>query len=77
MDILHSILKELSTMKYDIISVRSSRTVYKVSRPVDVFSVLKRYTKAKVESFYAVLLDGAHQIICQRLFDFSGFRLSF
>jgi DNA repair protein RadC len=54
-------------MKYDIISVRSSRTVYKVSRPVDVFSVLKRYANAKVESFYAVLLDGAHQIISVKL----------
>jgi DNA repair protein RadC len=54
-------------MKYDIISVRSSRTIYKVSRPVDVFSVLKRYANAKVESFYAVLLDGAHQIISVKL----------
>lgn len=54
-------------MQYDIISVRSSRTVYKVTRPADVYSVLKRYASAKVESFYAVLLDGAHQILAVKL----------
>jgi DNA repair protein RadC len=54
-------------MKYDIISVRSTRTPYKVTRPADVFAVLKRYANAKVESFYSVLLDGAHQIISVKL----------
>jgi len=54
-------------MKYDIISVRSSRTVYKVTRPADVYAVLKRYANAKVESFHAVLLDGAHQILAVKL----------
>lgn len=49
-------------MKYDIISVRSSRQIYKVTRPADVYSALKRYANAKVESFYVVLLDGVHQI---------------
>lgn len=54
-------------MQYDIISVRSSRTVYKVTRPADVYAVLKRYANAKVESFYAILLDGAHQILAVKL----------
>jgi len=54
-------------MKYDIISVRSSRQVYKVSRPVDVYAALKRYANAKVESFYAVLLDNAHNIMSVKL----------
>jgi DNA repair protein RadC len=54
-------------MKYDIISVRSSRASYKVSRPADVYVALKRYANAKVESFYTILLDGAHQIISVKL----------
>jgi hypothetical protein len=39
------ILQELSTMKYDLISVRSTRTPYKVSRPVDIYAALRRYTQ--------------------------------
>jgi DNA repair protein RadC len=61
------ILQELSTMKYDLISVRSSRQIYKVSRPVDVYAALKCYANAKVESFYAVLLDNAHNIMSVKL----------
>ena len=50
-------------MKYDLISVRSTRTPYKVSRPVDVYSALKRYATSKVEKFFAISLDGQHAII--------------
>jgi hypothetical protein len=32
-------------MKYDLISVRSTRTPYKVSRPVDIYAALRRYTQ--------------------------------
>lgn len=55
-------------MTYDVLSVRSTRETYKVTRPADVYSVLKRrYAYGKVESFYAVLLDGAHQILAVKL----------
>jgi DNA repair protein RadC len=50
-------------MKYDIISVRSTRTPYKVSRPSDVYGALKRYATSKVEKFFAISLDGQHAII--------------
>jgi DNA repair protein RadC len=50
-------------MKYDLISVRSSRTVYKVSRPADVYEALKRYATSKVEKFFAISLDGQHAIL--------------
>jgi hypothetical protein len=36
------ILQELYTMKYDLISVRSTRTPYTVSRPVDIYAELQR-----------------------------------
>jgi len=49
-------------MKYDLISVRSTRTPYKVSRPVDIYAVLKRYATSKVEKFFAISLDGQHAI---------------
>jgi hypothetical protein len=45
------ILQELSTMKYDLISVRSTRTPYKVSRPVDIYAALRRYANAKTANF--------------------------
>jgi len=32
-------------MKYDLITVRSTRVPYKVSRPADVYAALKRYTQ--------------------------------
>lgn len=50
-------------MQYDIISVRSTRAPYKVSRPSDVYAALKRYANSKVEKFYAISLDGQHAII--------------
>jgi DNA repair protein RadC len=50
-------------MKYDIISVRSSRTPYKVSSPSDIFAVLRRYASARSERFIVLTLDGAHQVI--------------
>jgi DNA repair protein RadC len=56
-------LQELSTMKYDLISVRSTRTPYKVSRPVDIYAALKRYATSKVEKFFAISLDGQHAIL--------------
>jgi DNA repair protein RadC len=50
-------------MKYDILSVRSSRTPYKVSSPSDIFAVLRRYASARNERFIVLTLDGAHQVI--------------
>ena len=50
-------------MKYDLITVRSTRTPYKVSRPADVYAALKRYATSKVEKFFAISLDGQHTII--------------
>ena len=50
-------------MKYDIVSVRSSRTPYKVSCPADLFDVLKKYANAKAERFLSISLDGAHNVI--------------
>jgi DNA repair protein RadC len=50
-------------MKYDLISVRSTRTPYKVSRPVDIYAALRRYATSKVEKFFAISLDGQHSIL--------------
>jgi DNA repair proteins len=50
-------------MKYDLITVRSTRTPYKVSRPADVYEALKRYTTSKVEKFFSISLDGQHAIL--------------
>jgi len=50
-------------MQYDIISVRSTRTSYKVTRPADVYTALKRYATSKVEKFFAISLDGQHAIL--------------
>lgn len=54
-------------MKYDILSVRSSRTPYKISRPADLFKVLNRYANARTERFIVLTLDGAHQVIKSNL----------
>lgn len=50
-------------MRYDIISVRSTRTPYKVSRPADAYLALRRYANSKVEKFFVLSLDGQHEII--------------
>ncbi len=50
-------------MKYDLVTVRSTRTPYKVSRPSDVYEALKRYATSKVEKFFAISLDGQHAIL--------------
>jgi len=50
-------------MLYDIVSVRSTRTPYKVTRPADVYEALKRYATSKVEKFFAISLDGQHAIL--------------
>jgi hypothetical protein len=50
-------------MQYDIISVRSTRTPYKVTRPADVYAALKCYATSKVEEFFAISLDGQHAIL--------------
>ena len=50
-------------MKYDLISVRSTRTPYKVSRPVDIYAALRRYATSKVEKFFVISLDGQHSIL--------------
>lgn len=50
-------------MKYDLITVRSTRTPYKVSRPSDVYEAIKRYANSKVEKFFAISLDGQHAIL--------------
>jgi len=60
---IYSILQEQYAMKYDLITVRSTRTSYKVSRPADVYEALKRYATSKVEKFFAISLDAQHSII--------------
>lgn len=50
-------------MQYDIISVRSTRAPYKVTKPADVYTALKRYATSKVEKFFAISLDGQHAIL--------------
>ena len=50
-------------MRYDIISVRSSRTPYKVTSHKDVYEAIKRYSASKVEKFFAISLDGQHAIL--------------
>ena len=49
-------------MQYDILSVRSSRTTYRISSPRDLYSALQRYANAKTERFLCVTLDGSHAI---------------
>jgi len=50
-------------MQYDIISVRSTRAPYKVTKPADVYTALKRYATSKVEKLFAISLDGQHAIL--------------
>lgn len=49
-------------MTYEIVSERHAPT-YKVSRPQDIFAALARYARARNERFFAITLNGAHEII--------------
>lgn len=49
-------------MIYELVSERHAPP-YKVSRPQDIYTVLKRYANARTERFLCLTLDGAHQVI--------------
>jgi DNA repair protein RadC len=49
-------------MIYELISERRAPT-YKVSRPQDIYGALARYARARNERFFAITLNGAHEII--------------
>lgn len=50
-------------MKYDVLSVRSTKVPYRISGPKDIYSALKRHANAKTERFLCVTLNGAHEIV--------------
>jgi DNA repair protein RadC len=49
-------------MKYDIVSERTAPT-YRISAPADIYGALARYARARNERFFAITLNGAHEII--------------
>ena len=49
-------------MTYEIVSERHAPS-YKVSRPQDIYAALARYARARNERFFAITLNGAHEII--------------
>lgn len=49
-------------MTYEIVSERHAPP-YKISRPQDIFAALSRYARARNERFFAITLNGAHEII--------------
>ena len=49
-------------MTYQIVSERTAPT-YKISSPSDIFGALTRYSHARNERFFAITLNGAHEII--------------
>lgn len=49
-------------MKYEIISIRKRKTI-RVKRPIDLYNVLKKYTKNRQEQFLTITLNGAHDIV--------------
>jgi DNA repair protein RadC len=50
-------------MKYDVLSVRSTKIPYRISCPRDIYSALKRHANAKAERFLCITLNGAHEIV--------------
>ena len=50
-------------MKYDVLSVRSTKVPYRVTGPKDIYSALKRHANAKTERFLCITLSGAHEIV--------------
>jgi DNA repair protein RadC len=49
-------------MKYDIVSERTAPS-YRISSPSDIYGALARYARARNERFFAITLNGAHEII--------------
>jgi DNA repair protein RadC len=49
-------------MIYELVSERHSPP-YKISSPRDIYAALARYARARNERFFAITLDGAHEII--------------
>jgi len=47
---------------YELVSERHAAP-YKVSRPQDIYGALARYSRARNERFFAITLNGAHEII--------------
>jgi len=47
---------------YELVSERHAPP-YKVSRPQDIYAALARYARARNERFFAITLNGAHEII--------------
>jgi DNA repair protein RadC len=50
-------------MKYDVLSVRSTKVPYRVTGPKDIYAALKRHATAKTERFLCITLNGAHEIV--------------
>ena len=57
-------------MIYELVSERHAAP-YKVSRPQDIYGALARYARARNERFFAITLNGAHEIT-----RFTSFRLA-
>lgn len=49
-------------MTYEIVSERHA-PAYKISSPRDIYAALARYARARNERFFAITLNGAHEII--------------
>ena len=49
-------------MIYELVSERHAPP-YKVSNPQDIYGALARYARARNERFFAITLNGAHEII--------------
>jgi DNA repair protein RadC len=51
------------TMTYEIISERKVKNPEKLTKPEEIYKLLKRYAKARQEQFIVMTLDGLHQPI--------------
>jgi len=49
-------------MIYELVSERHALP-YKISSPRDIYTALARYARARNERFFAITLNGAHEII--------------
>jgi DNA repair protein RadC len=56
------IIKE-RLMTYQIVSERQIRSPCTVKKPLDAYTMVKRYAKAKQESFLVLTVNGAHEPI--------------
>jgi DNA repair protein RadC len=49
-------------MIYELVSERTA-PAYRISSPSDIYGALARYARARNERFFAITLNGAHEII--------------